>query len=331
MSADPLLRDVALSHVAEIPALGVRTRLETNSSDVLAIFHDAFGQWRGTPAGGEPVRVRVVVRDGGEGVAGRAPVRHLCPDDARLLVHSPGSVAVADPERGESVAYVTTALVADREHFGSAVLEAITYALLAHRDRHPLHAAAVARAGRAVLLAGPSGAGKSTLAYLAHAAGLDVLSDDRVWVQREPSPRVWGSARRVRLLPDAPAHFPEVARVGTPSSIEGKEKLAVALGATCGVADDAVVCLLARGRRVSLVRAGAAEIVDALTRRVDAGFDRWPARHERVARALAAGGGWRLTLGDDPRDALAPLRAMLGGEENPAATPSSQAWNRRDS
>jgi hypothetical protein len=53
------------------------------------------------------------------------------------------------------------------------------------------------------------------------------------------------------------------------------------------------------------------DLVDALVCRVDAGFDRFPERHPLVARALAASGGWRLTLTGDPHDALPLLHDML--------------------
>ena len=322
---DPLLRDVVLTHTVQLPVLGIVTRFETNSRDVGALVEETFGGWRcvaGDTGGPSAVRVRIVVHEGGEHGDGHAPVRHICPDATRLIVHSPGSVAVSDPDRAEAVAYVSSALAADRAHFRAAMLEAVTLALLSHFDRHPVHAAAVACRGRAVLLAGPSGSGKSTLAYLAHEAGegFDVLSDDRVWVQLEPRLRVWGWPGRARLLPDAASHFPDVARRGVLARVDGKEKLVVELpydGAPAArhSAGRATVCLLARGDgRVELERLAPAAIERALTRQPDAGFDRFPVRHEAVVRALAAQGGWRLTLSRDPREALPLLHRMLRDE-----------------
>ena len=312
---DPLLRDARLDHAVTLPVLGLATRFASNSAYVLGVVESAFGAWhvRGATPRSAEARVRVVVREGAECASGRAPVRHVCPDATRLLVHSPGSVAVADPERRESVAYVTTALAADRAHFRAAVLEAITLALLAHLDRHPIHAAALRSAdGRAVLLAGPSGSGKSTLAYLAHQAGLEVLGDDRVWIQREPALRVWGWPGEMRLTIDAPRHFPELARVGATSVVGGKEKLVVDVAGPAPVpATSAVVCLLARGPRVELERLTPEQVAAGLREHVEPGFDRFPVRHEAVVRDLAAFGGWRLTLADDPRDALPAMLRML--------------------
>jgi hypothetical protein len=301
--ADPLLRDVPLEHVVTLPILGLPTRFETNSHYVLDVIEEAFGVWRttdvalGASLGG--VRVRIVVHAGGEGDVAPVPVRHLCPDATRLVVHSPGSVAVCDPERRESIAYVTTALAGDRALFRGAMLEAITLALLAHFDRHPIHGAAIAANGRAVILAGPSGAGKSTLAYVAHHAGIDVLSEDRVWVQLDPALRLWGWPGGVRLLDDG-------------ASVESKSKHVVTIESRTLAADHATVCVLACGAVASLERVSRDVIAESL-RIVDAGFDRFPERHEAVVRALSDEGGWRLTLSSDASDAVPLLEAMLGG------------------
>jgi hypothetical protein len=319
---DVLLRGPTLAHELSLPVLGVATRFETNSRWVCDVAEEAFGAWRrggptdGARDGEAGVRVRVVVHEGREGEGGRAPVRHICPDATRLVVHSPGSVAVADPARGEAVAFVTTELAADRAHFRTEVLEAITLALLAQYDRHPVHAAAVAGAGRAVLLAGPSGAGKSTLAYVAHAAGLDVLSEDRVWVQLAPELRVWGSPGRIRLRREAYATLPGLARDSLDIATDGSDKLLVTLPHRASApplfADDTTVCVLhPGGARAALERVEPTELLTALHSPRAPGFDRSPERHERVAATLAARGGWRLTLSADPRDAVRHLMTML--------------------
>jgi len=311
---DPLRRDARAEYSLALPVLGLNTTFESNSRYVLGVVEEAFGAWRRAEANGDVrLTVRIIVFDAAEGDAAPAPVRHICPDEQRLIVHSPASVGVSDPARGESVAYVTTALAADRAHFRGAMLEALTFALVAQFDRHPLHAAAVARDGRAVLLVGESGAGKSTLAYLASCAGFDVLAEDHAWIQLEPTLRVWGGARRVRLGREATAHFPEVASAAVSSTIGGKIKLAVELPANprASVADDAVVCLLGRSDGdATLDRVDIAAITLGLTANVAPGFDRFPERHARVVRALAARGGWRLSLSGNPREAL-PLLAQL--------------------
>ncbi|HEY7236835.1 MAG TPA: zeta toxin family protein, partial [Gemmatimonadaceae bacterium] len=164
-------------------------------------------------------------------------------------------------------------------------------------DRHPIHAAAISRNGRAVLLAGASGAGKSTLAHLADSAGDDVLGEDHVWIQLESTRRVWGWPGYARLLNGAADK--------SVSPLRGRDRV------SCYVADAPTVCVLDRGPRAALERVDAPTILDALTCDVAPGFDRFPERNVAVANALSAGGGWRLTLTTNPNDALPLLDEML--------------------
>ena len=314
-TADPLLRNPSLDHALELPVLGIRIRFETNSRDVLALINATFAEW-GPIAHTAPVAasVRIVVHDHREGVDGRLPVRYISAEDGRLLIHSAGSVAIVDPARRESLAYVSAELVAESEHFRVTMLEAITFALLACFDRHPVHAAGIARDGHAVLLAAPSGTGKSTLSYLAHAAGFDVLGDDRVWVQLEPSLRIWGGPTRIRLAPETSSNLQHLEIVAT--AADGKLEIVVSRQGTGDAADftcaRATVAVLARGVAVSLERLPPHDIAKELHDQLAAGFDRFPERHQRVVQALTVNGGWRLTLSNDPRDALPLLRTLLG-------------------
>jgi hypothetical protein len=317
---DVLLRNAELAYVVELPVLGIATRFETNSRYVRDVVEDAFGMWRGLSddANRSPnvARVRVLVQEGTEGSDGRVRIRHVSPDPTRVIVHSPGSFGISDPARGESVAYVTTALASDRLHFRGAVLEAITLALLSHFDRHPLHASAIARGRRTLLLAAPSGTGKSTLAYAAERDGLALVSEDLVWVQLTPLLRIWGWPGRPRLLADALSLFPEAMEGATAVEADGKAKFVVDTGSPKSVLQCVVgrpvVCVLARGHgRPELERLSSAEMGNALVGDLAPGFDRFPERHTAVVSALTARGGWRLRLSGDARDAVPLLQRML--------------------
>jgi hypothetical protein len=313
---DPLLREPRLDYAVELPLLGLPTRFESNSRYVADVVREAFDLFAAAPVapGAPALRVRLIVQEGGEGTASHAPVQHICPDADRILIHSPGSVAIVDPGRREAVAYVTTALAADRAHFRREFLEALALALATHFDRHPIHAAAIGR-DRAVLLAGPSGSGKSTLAYLAHISGLGVLSEEIVWIERQAGFRVWGLPRRVRLRPESAAWFRDqrIPR-GSP---DAQGKIVVSLADPNGTAplaaNRAVVCLLARATGPPTLERVRPDVIAATLRQAPAaGFDRFPERHEAAIVALAGDGGWRLRLSADPRDALPALREMVG-------------------
>jgi len=315
---------MSADHAIELPVLGIATRFETNDADVARCVEEAFGMWRelgdGTVTGvaGEQLLVRVEVVEGDEGPllpGGHASVRYSLPDATRVVVKTPASMAVSDPLRRHAVARVTRGLVADRMHFRAEVLEAVTLALLSHFDRHPVHAAAVALNGRAVLLAAPSGTGKSTLAYACHAAGMDLLGDDHVRVQLAPELRMWGWPGRVRLTL-ATRWSPKLQHAGdAPESTAGNKAVVETLdrmSAARLVAHDVVVCLLERdGGPAALTPIDAAALARALDAQLAPGFDRFPARWPAVRDALAARAGWRLNLSSDPREGVALVRGIL--------------------
>lgn len=321
-SHDPLGRDVVTDQVLATSVLGVPVRFESNSYAVIALAIDTFGDTGAAskPWRRKPLLVRIIVH--GEHAAPSA-VRVWSPDAARLIMHGTDRVAVADPLRRQAVAYVACALVARRAEFRQTILEALTYAIVDHYDRHPIHAAAVAKDGAMVLLLGSSGAGKSTLAYAAHLAGLTVVSDDTVWVQLRPRTTIWGPAtreRRLSLLPDAREKFPSLAATDPIRLPSGKCKLSIPLGErVLEPTLRAVVCLLRRtGRDTVLTRARPETVAAALARAPEPGFDRFPIRHGACARALAGAGGWELAVSNDPSSAVPHLVAMLDAAQRPS-------------
>jgi hypothetical protein len=315
----PVLRDGSLPHADALPILGRRVVFETNSVAVLEAVERSFGGWRHLAESfedPEPVcRVRLIVEEGGGGFAERPTFQYRLPAPHRMVVTAPGSVGVAESERHEAYAFVTTELVEHDAHFRYGIVEALTLMLVTSTDRHPLHAATVARDGAALLLAGPSGVGKSTLAYAASRAGLEVRGDEAAYVQRQPGPRLWGMPGRVRLSPAGAAHFSELREVAPVPSVDGKSKVVVQLDvdeAAWRPVDRMAVCLLTGGDGpVDVERVDAPGILHALTSDVEPGFDLRPMEGRQMAEALARPGGWRLRLSKDPTEAVEFFEEML--------------------
>ena len=68
------------------------------------------------------------------------------------------------------------------------------------------------------------------------------------------------------------------------------------------------------GERVeTLERVSRAELISLLTDQLTQGYDRYPHRLESTVSAVAGDGGWRLTLTDDPREALPLLMKLVDG------------------
>lgn len=307
-----------------MPVLGIPTRFESNAREVIAIAEEAFAAWRvleSDPAWitAYPARVRVVVREGGgEEPGGHAALRWEFPEKGVYRFTTPGgSEGHSDSRARRAHAVVSPALVADRQHFRYGVLEALTMAVLTGLDREPLHAAAIVRGGTALLLAGRSGVGKSTLTYASARAGLKVLAEDIVFLQKDPALRVWGMPGWLHLDPDARAHYPELREAMPTLRNNGKLKLAVplhALGAVAArpVVERAGVCLLERGPGpASLVRLAPDEVVRALCTGLEEGFVLFEDSIGARVRLLARHGGWRLTLAGAPDDALPFLHRMF--------------------
>ncbi len=323
--ADHLYHAVPLRHVLELPVLGVLVRFESNSADALSLVEEVFGGWRALFATPERiqagnVRVRLVVHDGDEGDPREAHTYWRMPDRHRLLIHTPGSVALVDRERLEAIAYVTPALLANRAQTEYSLVSCLTFPLVETCDRSPVHAAAIARDGVAVLLAAPPGTGKSTLAYEAHREGWAVLSDDVTEIQTEPTFRIWGtSPGSVCLTPEAAARFRELAGRAPKLVANGSEKVVVRLPAeqadrafSSPTASQVTVCLLQRnGERASLTPVSPAEVQTFLGDGLGIARVMYGARLDQALARVAAGGGWRLSLSDDPRDALPLLHEAL--------------------
>jgi hypothetical protein len=311
--------DAQLAHMATLPILGRRVVFESNSVAVLESVERSFGGWRRLAESfAEPVptcRVRVFVEEGGEGPDQPPALRHRWCGANRFVVATPGSVGVAETDHHEAYAFVTSELVADDSYFRYAFVEGLTLMLVTSTDRHPVHAATVAKGGVALLLAGPSGVGKSTLAYAARCAGLEVRGDEAAYVQRHPGLRVWGMPGRVQLSAAGATYFPELRGVTPVRSVNGKSKVVAQFDPDEGAwrpVDRVAVCLLSAGDGpVVAERVEASVIVHALTDRVEAGFDLRPDEGLQVAEALAGNGGWGVRLSRDPREAVGLFEELL--------------------
>ena len=320
---DVLYRTVALPHTLRLPILGVPVRFLTNYPEVRAAVLEMFGMWQALEAHphllsgneGDELCVRIVVHEGTELGAAPTPMVTRMPDRDRVLVHTPGSVGVADTSRGDGVAYVTRDLVADRDRLERGIVEAFAMVLVSTRDRLPLHASMIAKDGVAIALAGRSGLGKSTLAYQALRAGWTLLADDGVYLQTVPRMRWWGRPRHLYLPPDAPRWFPELAGRTATLQANGKHKIAIAhthdwAGFGPPVADRATVCVLARADRAALEPVPAEVISAMLIEDLAVTHDLYGDAPSRIIPTVCADGGWRLSLSGNPTHAVPLLEEL---------------------
>jgi hypothetical protein len=329
-ATDPLGHTAPLDHRASYPLLGVPLEVRSNSPAVIAAAERAFGGWHGLEPelieANEPCVVSLVVYPAEEPrTIQRVPDREprtsftmrfhsdcfLGTDGTNLLT--------AQLDRGLALGFVTPELVADEARLRHHALELLALALVARRDRVPIHAGAIAWRGRAVLLAGHSTAGKSTLCYACLRDGFQLLSEDVVYVSLRRGLRLWGMPWQIHLLPNAVRHFAELADIPSALLANGKRKLTVetsAFGSNRArrQADRAAVCIVERGAGA----ASALEPIDqcvavaALSHDLESGFD-LHGTTTAAAEALVAGGAYRLRVGSDLAGAVGLLRELTDG------------------
>ena len=352
-ATDPLGHTAPLDYRASYPLLGVPIEVRSNSPAVLAIAERAFGGWRGLEPGliedCEPCVVSLIVHDDRrlttEGRRPRTePEQRTTNNEQRnhgernrdlygkpsvaagpftMRTHSDCflgtdgvNLLTAQLDRGFALGFVTPELVADEARLRYHVLELLALVLVSRRDRAPIHAGAIVRRGRGVLLAGRSTAGKSTLCYACLREDFQLLTEDVVYVSLRGGLRLWGVPWQIHLLPDAVRHFAELADIPSVLQANGKRKLAVetsAFGADRARrhAERAAVCIVERGAgpASALEPIEPCAAVEALSGDLESGFDLHGAITASV-EALVAGGAYRLRVGSDLPGAVALLRKL---------------------
>lgn len=205
---DPLLYRFPLELREVLYPMGYPVEIATNSSSVIQAAREA---WPGAaqPAAASGIAARFAVTPGA-GVRGDAPVlrgqEHLV---SWVLDHE--NFAFADLNRGFLFGWLTEDVVRDRGWLRYHVLEAIIYTMLGALYCTPVHAACIARKGRALLLCGDSGAGKTSLAYACAKRGWTYVADDATYIPRNRRrPVALGRPDQIRFRASAAELFSEL-------------------------------------------------------------------------------------------------------------------------
>ena len=280
---------------SDILLFGIRVVFCSGDQRVLDIALTLYGDWMNAVAAEDAATVRIDLSwyDVNQELADYHDVQ-----GPHLAIRRKGIAIAADGKSG--VGSCLAPPNADARDIADLINTVVLF-LVGHAGRVPLHASAVMVNGTALVFAGASGAGKSTLALAASRAGLPLLSDDTVFVQTSPDFRLWSLAGAIHVFArDAPAGSGSEMRFRA-----GRWKKALPAPARRHVAHDAVLFVLERGEAVCLTPLPEGEAVRCLTARPEQGYQFYGDASVSAARALAAGGAWRLTLSADPAEAIA--------------------------
>ena len=201
----------SLLHEAFYP-LGFSLAIETNSQPVLEAARLEWSSWPQLPTPNSPLpalNIHVTADSTTRPPASTFQAR----DHLFAIVSDSANFGVGDTRTGVASAWLTSAAVEDPAWLQYHFLDALAFQLITSAHLTPIHASCVSRNGHATLLAGDSHAGKSSLAYACARRGWTYLSDDSCpLLRRAAADRVvLGTPHSLRLRPDGPNLFPELA------------------------------------------------------------------------------------------------------------------------
>jgi hypothetical protein len=194
---------------------GFPVKVRSNSEAVIAIARDEWRAWQ-RAFDDPPIQLLFSVRPNldysGPPNSTFHAVKH------RFTVSTDSyNIAIGDTRNRRASATLQQRVVDDRPYFVYHFLDAMAFQLITSLNFTPMHGSTVARNGRGVLITGDSGEGKSSLSYAcARRAGKDrwtFVSDDASHLlRRRASERlIVGAPHHIRLRPDAPTLFSELA------------------------------------------------------------------------------------------------------------------------
>lgn len=301
-----------LDQACIVDVFGVDVSFASNSSAFIAFLHTAYTAAPHQSAPRRPV-IRIAARAGeSNSDATQPPFIPRLVNTNLLVIEGPGVHGYADSSSLESGAIVATELL-ERPSAILPLIDTLTLFLVTAMDRTPLHAAALRSDTAALLLAGPGGIGKSTLTYAARAAGITVMSDDAVYIQRAPTLQVWSLQRRIHLPASSASFFPELAPHNVVTMTNGKLKIPIDPLTTQRQpqADPRGICVLSRGGTQTLEAISADDAVALLASKLDPGFDRFHDAIPDCIRAVADRGAWRLRVSGTPASLVPYLAETL--------------------
>lgn len=210
--------------------LGFPVIVASNSPAVLGAAHIEWDAWGPAPKFDEPPIV-LTFHVSSEHPALPETSEFHADRHQFAFVADAKNLAVCDTRTHTGVAWLTAAAVEDHAYLRYHFLEAMALEMIVSLHMTPFHAACVAKDGSGVLLCGDSGAGKSSLSYACARRGWTYLSDDASYLLRNRAEQklVLGHPHRVRLRPDAPRLFPELANFEPSRRGNGKMSLEISL------------------------------------------------------------------------------------------------------
>jgi hypothetical protein len=305
----------ATLNTATFQPMGFNLEITSNSLAVLKAAETSFG-WFG-PARNNATpdfTFRLLTHQ----ESGKPPGRPIFRREGEMIFHTAGPQAtlVANLSQGQAFGYFSPAVVADQAYFRWHFLELALFQMLEASGFMGVHASALVKNDRAIMLRAPSGGGKSTLAYAGARGRFQALAEDVVWVAPQNG-RWWGLPGSFHLLPDARSLFPELANYRPVVQTSGEMKLVLNLeqlrpASTVGVARPGkVVFVIRTPNQPSRLEAISARTAHTLWPLGQTGQESKLPHHPAIVKILLAQETYRLFYGDDLEQTLDLLESLF--------------------
>lgn len=303
MTNDPHLSEIWLA------PMGLTLRVISNSPAILAATDASFGRFgrvaNGTAADFTFELFQHARNDG-------PPAAPMFRRDGDWLTQTAGqdNTLEAYLPGGKALGYFSPTTLADAPYFRWHFLELAFYQMLEARGWMGVHASALVRDERTLLLRAASGGGKTTLAFAGARSGrFKALAEDVVWLSPDGA-RCWGIPWHFHLLPDAVALFPELTGQTPRLQTSGEMKLEVDLeqywpGNTISQAQVGTLVFVTRtpGQSSRLASIAPAE-AHRLWPLAQTGLEGKSPHHAAHIERLINGSTYQLYFGDDIDTAL---------------------------
>jgi hypothetical protein len=251
---------------------GFPVKVSSNSEAVVAI---AYNEWHAWQQAFDDPPIELLFSVSATRHDHRRPHPFSANKHSFTIRPDANSSAWGDTRTRKATGLMHESTVDDRPYFVYHFLDAMAFQLITSLNFTPMHGSTVARNGRGILITGDSGEGKSSLSYAcARRVGTDrwtFVSDDASHLLRRRAGErlIVGAPHHVRLRPDAPQLFPELAAFQPAMRGNGKLSLQIptsqlSIATSPSVPIDSIV----------------------LPHRVSAAHPNAPARLEKIAKDL---------------------------------------------
>jgi hypothetical protein len=319
---DPLSRDLKANYQNTFAALGLLFRFETNTSGIVKACEAAFHSSGLTQEKKADFTIALFEDPAfSERSPWPKPV-HRGRQNLFYLCIGAENTVVADLEHRFAVGFLSPAMVSDTQILRRDLIECVAFTMATHGSgaTHTyIHASAVAKRNRGLILSGPPCAGKSTLAYACAKRGFHIVADDVVYLRNEEGKlTAWGNPWRLRLVPKSLKFFPELNERFTPAEGTGRpDTVEIELddilpGCPQSCCEPAALFFLNRSngstecQPLDPVRA-----VELISRDLISDLPEVMEKHSRAWTNLASRGAYTLHYGEDLDSAIEILEQFL--------------------